>query len=299
VFKEWQYYFLKTISWVCCLLKYQTVLAVGRQLGKLFYLLAARQRKRALRQIEEYLAVPPEEATEIGRNLFIKLGQTFSEVLYTPKLNKKNIAEFVRIEGRQYLDNALAEGKGVIVLAAHFGNWEWLGAALALYGYPVASVIKKQPNDQHTRILNEYRREAGIEVFARGTAEVVAAVKTLKKGKILGFFADQDAGRSGVFVDFFGKLAATPLGPATFARKLRCPVLPGVILRNPAGGHTIIINPPLEFEFTDHEELDLHRLTRQMVKVTEGIIRRFPDEWLWFQKRWTTRPEKVGWLRRK
>jgi KDO2-lipid IV(A) lauroyltransferase len=192
-------------------------------------------------------------------------------------------------ENRHYLDEAVAQGKGVAILAAHIGNWEWLGAGLALSGFPVASIVKRQPNDQHTRILNEYRQNAGIQIFTRGTTELVAAAKALKQGKVLGFFTDQDGGPNGAFVNFLGKMSATPVGLAVFARKLQLPVVPVFIVRRPAGGHRIIVKPPLLFTRTEDEATDILNFTAQATQVVEEFIRQHPDEWLWFQKRWNTK----------
>ena len=197
---SWQYFFLKITSRLVCLLPYSWILALGKILGRIYYRLAGRQRERALLQIKERLGVPQGEAEQIIRRLFIKLGQTLLEVMYLPALTPATMEQYVEIENRHYLDAAVAEGKGVAVLTAHIGNWEWLGAGLAMYGFPVASIVKRQPNDQHTRILNEIRQKVGIEIFSRGTTELVAAAKALKKGRVLGFFSDQDAGPNGIFV---------------------------------------------------------------------------------------------------
>lgn len=285
---EWQYHLLKIISRIVCILPYSVVLSVGKQLGKLYYHIAARQRRRALAQMQESLGLSEEEALPIIRNLFLNLGQTFLEVMYIPSLNANRIKKYVEIENRHYLEDAVAEGHGVVFLTAHIGNWEWLGASLAMEGFPMTSVIKRQPNDQHTRILNEYRQQVGIEIFARGTTELIAAAKSLKQGKILGFLADQDAGYSGVFINFLGKMAATPLGPAVFARKFKSPVVPAFIIRKPEGGHRVVIKQPLYYEDTGNQTEDLNNLTIRMTQVIEDAIKEYPDNWLWFQKRWNT-----------
>lgn len=287
----WQYYTLKIASRLVCLLPYTLLLLLGKLLGRLYYRIAARQRERALKQIQEGLGLTRPEAEVIIRSLFIRLGQTFLEVMYTPVLTPQNIDRFVEIENRQYLDEAVAKGKGVAVLSAHIGNWEWLGATLALNGFPVASIVKRQPNDQHTRILNEYREKAGIRVFSRGTTELVAAAKALKQGQVLGFFSDQDAGPNGIFVEFFGKMASSPSGLAVFARKFGVPVIPAFIVRRPEGGHRIIASPPLYFVNTGDETADIYNFTMQVTRIIEDTIRRYPDEWLWFHKRWNTKWE--------
>ena len=286
----WQYYVLKGISRVVCLLPYSFILAIGKFLGRIYYRLAAKQRKRALQQIQERLQLSEQEAENIIRSLFCKLGQTFLEVMYTPSLTKETIKTLFTIENRHYLEEALAEGNGVVFYTGHVGNWEWLGASLAMEGFPMTSIIRRQPNDQHTRLLNEYRVQSGIEVFACRSAEIVSAAKALKQGKVLGFLADQDAGVDGIFIEFLGKMSATPSGPAVFSKRFKAPVIPAFIIRRAQGGHRIILHPPLRYEDTGKPQEDARRLTIQMSRVLEDTIRRYPDEWIWFQKRWNTKP---------
>jgi KDO2-lipid IV(A) lauroyltransferase len=180
----------------------------------------------------------------------------------------------------------MAQGKGVIILAAHLGNWEWLGAALALNGYPVASIIKIQPNDQHSRLINEYRRQTGITLYSKGSSDVVGVVKALKRGQVVGFFSDQNAGRTGITLDFFGKPSSTHSGISVFAAKLGCPVVPIFIVRQPQGGHRIIVQPPHQFEHSGHPAEDITLFTATMSKIIEDMIRQYPEQWIWFHKRW-------------
>ena len=283
----WQYYILKIISQLLCLLPYASILALGKVLGRLYYHIAARQRRRALLQIQERLGISFSEAEDIIKRLFIKIAQTLLEVMYMPALTPEKMERYVTIENRHYLTEAVAKGRGVVYLSAHLGNWEWMGAALAMAGFPVASVIKSQPNAQHTRIINEYRQQAGITIFARG-AELLSAAKALKQGKVLGFFSDQDAGIQGTFVNFLGKMASTPRGAAVFAKKFKSPIVPAFIVRRPQGGHSIMIDPPIYYEDTGDEKQDIHNLTVRLTGMIENKIKEYPDEWIWFQKRWNT-----------
>lgn len=288
---NWQYHMFKSMSRLISSLPYSLVLLIGKWLGRLYYHVAGRQRKRALQQIIEGMSLTVAEGEQIIKSLFTKIGQTFLEIMYTPVLTPQNFERYISLENRHYMDQALAEGHGVVILTAHIGNWEWLGAGLALTGWPITSVIKRQPNDQHTRLLNEYREMVGMEIFARGTTELVAAAKAMKKGKALGFLADQDAGRSGIFVDFFGKTASTPPGPAVFAKRFKAPVVPCFAVRKKEGGHRLLIYEPMYYQDTGNEEEDIKNFTIRMTNLLENVIRTYPDEWLWFQKRWTTQPE--------
>ncbi|MBP2639122.1 MAG: lipid biosynthesis acyltransferase [Firmicutes bacterium] len=293
--KVWQYYLIKAFSRMICWLPYSWLLAIGKLLGLVFHRIAQKQRKRAIAQISERLNLPEKEARAVIRRLFIHVGQTFLEIMYTPVLDRNNLERFIAIENRHYLEEVLSTEKGAVILAAHFGNWEWLGATLALTGVPLSSVIKPQPNEQHTRILNEFRQHTGMQIFNRGTSELLGISRALKQGRFVGFVADQDAGRAGLFVDFLGKMASTPLGPATFARKFNVPVIPVFIVRRPEGGHRVVVQEPFYCEKTGNEEADLYRATQQMVKITENMIRQYPDHWLWFIKRWNTKyDEKAG-----
>ncbi|HWR44320.1 lysophospholipid acyltransferase family protein [Sporomusa sp.] len=285
---EWQYYIWKAASRFACLLPHSVILFAGKLLGRLYYRVARKQRNRALKQIKERLNLSQIAAESIIKSSFLKLGQTFLEVLQMPALTKEKVKHYVTFENKHYLTDTLAQQKGVVFLTGHLGNWEWFGAALALEGFPVADIVKRQPNDQHTRILNEHRQMFGIEIFASGTSEILGAAKALKKGKLLAFFADQDAGNEGVFIDFLGKPAATHLGPAVFARKFKAPVVPGFIVRNPDGTHRILLQPPIYYEDTGNPDADLYNLTERMTKIIELAVKTYPDEWLWFKKRWNT-----------
>ena len=290
----WQYYALRSISFIVCLLPYSWILFIGNNMGKLYYRIAGRQRERAISQMQECLGISAEAAHKNINKLFRNLGQTFVEMLYMPALTPENVQQYVTIENRHYLDNAVSNGQGVVLLTAHFGNWEWLGAALGLAKLPVAGVAKRQPNDQHTRILNEFRQMVGIELFLRGTSEMINAARAIKQGRILGLVADQDAGPKGVFVEFFGKMSSAPIGPAFFAKKFKAPVVPVFMVRRPKGSHRMICLEPLYYQDTGNAEDDIYRFTMKTTHIIEQMIRQYPDEWLWFQKRWNTEKPEEG-----
>ncbi len=186
---------------------------------------------------------------------------------------------------------ALSEGKGVVVLTGHIGTWEWLSASFTLNGLPVTAIAKPQPNIQYTQVLDDLRATIHVEIFSRGTSELLAAARALKSGKILGFLADQDAGPGGCFTEFLGRTASTPMGPAVFARKFDAPVLPAFILRQPNGKHKVVIGEIMHYEDHGDPDKDLEAFTVKMTKIVDKIIRENPTQWLWFQKRWNTTPD--------
>lgn len=290
---EWQYHLLKGVSNLICKLSYPTILKIGKSLGPVYSLVAQKQKKRGMKNAMIGLDITESEADALLEALFCNLGQSVMETMYMPNLTREFIDEYIEIRGLEYVEQTLAMDRGVVVLTGHIGNWEWMGASLAAYGYPTTTIVKKQPNAQFTRLLNEYRELVGMEVFARGGSDMVKAAKAMKQKKLLGFLADQDGGFQGLPVTFLGQESSAVLGPATFAHRFEAPVLPIFASRKPEGGHIVHILEPIFYEDTGNKEEDIFRLTEKCVRVTEAFIREHPTEWLWFQHRWNTKPEEI------
>ena len=169
----WLYYLLKTISTLVSWLPYKLVVNIGIGIGHLYHTIAKKQRIRAEETIKERLGYSDEEAKCTIKSLFVKLGITFMEIMYMPALNKDNIRGLVTFDRPDVLWEALNEGHGVVMLACHMDNWEWLGAALSLYGFPISAVEKPQPNRVYSDFMNELRKSVGQEIFSRGTSEIL------------------------------------------------------------------------------------------------------------------------------
>ena len=282
---------LMLMSRIIRLLPYDVLLFLGRVFGNLYYLLIKKQRERAVAQMIPALNISEVEARRLVRKSFINLARNMLDILYMPNLNEKNLSKYIEIDHLDRMQAALAEGHGVVVLTGHIGTWEWLSAAFTLNGLPVTAIAKLQPNAQYSRALDDLRATIRVEIFNRGTNELRAAGRALKEGKILGFLADQDAGPGGAFINFLGKTASTPMGPAVFSRRFNAPVLPAFILRKENGRHLVKIGEIMHFEDTGDTDADLLHFTEKMTKILEAIIRENPTQWLWFQKRWNTPPE--------
>lgn len=283
-----KYKILKWFSASLCHLSHKNILRLGSILGVLYFYLVAKQRKRAIATVKQAFHYDDAEAAALVKRSFINLSQNVLEILYMPRLKKDDL-KYIKYDGIDILAKEYAKHKGIVILTAHLGTWEWLAAGLVKAGFEVTALAKPQPDSQYTRLLDEYRALMGVEIFARGAAsELLAASKALKKGKILGFLADQDAGPGGAFIDFLGKPASTPMGPSVFARKFSSPVVPAFILRQPDGEHVIKIFPAIPYINTGDADKDLYDFTFRMTKLIEDIIKEYPEQWLWFQKRWNT-----------
>ena len=282
------YKIIMFLSWVACRTPYSWLMAAGKGLGILYFKFIKKQRNRAVKQMMESLHNSQEEAEKLIRASFINMGKNFMEALYMPALNKENFHKHIEIDHLEIMEQALAEKHGVVVLTGHVGNWEWLSAAFTMNDMPVTAIAKPQPNMDYTNALNELRSKINVEIFSRGTSELLSAAKALKKGKILGFLADQDAGPGGAFIEFLSKTASTPMGAAVFAKKFNSPIVPAFILRQPDGHHRVEIGEIMRYEDTGDSDKDLFDLTYKMTKFLEKKILDNPTQWLWFQKRWNT-----------
>ena len=282
---------LMMMSRLIRLLPYDALLALGKIFGHLYYLLVKKQRERAVAQMMPALEISEAEARRLVRASFINLARNMLDILYMPNLNEKIFSKYIEIDHLERMKAALAEGHGVVVLTGHIGTWEWLSASFTLNGLPVTAIAKLQPNAEYSRALDDLRATIHVEIFNRGTNELRAAGRALKEGKILGFLADQDAGPGGAFINFLGKTASTPMGPAVFARRFNAPVVPAFIIRKEDGRHLVKIGEVMHFEDTGDTDADLLHFTEKMTKILEQVIRENPTQWLWFQKRWNTPPE--------
>ena len=271
---------------------YRLLMGIGWILGQLYYLLIKKERERAVAQMMPALHVSEKEARHLVRASFVNLARNVLEILYMPHLNEQNFTDYIEIDHLERLKAALAEKKGAVIVTGHIGTWEWLSAAFTLNGLPVTAIAKPHPNIQYTNALDDLRKTIHVQIFSRGSSELLAAARALKSGKILGFLCDQDAGPGGAFLPFLGRLASTPMGAAVFSRKFNSPVVPAFILRQPNGKHKVIVGEIMRYEDTGDTDKDLFDFTARMTQIVEQVIRDNPTQWLWFQKRWNTKPEQ-------
>lgn len=293
-----RYGFLKGLSSLICSMSYDRILSIGRFLGPFIMNRIAKQKNRGLEQIMFGLKVSRPEAEELLQKVYRNIGMSAMEMMYMPRLckEKNHIDDYVKIDHPEYLEAAYAEKKGIVGLTAHMGNWEWLGAGLALHGYDTSAIGKKQSDDVLMKMINEYRAMAGQHIFLTGTGgyEMIAAARSMKKNHILGFLSDKDGDKAGVPVLFLNRVFSFPQGPAVFARKFKAPIVPIFVVRNEDGkGHTICVGKHFYYEETGDKERDLLVNSQKMATILEEFIKAHPADWLWFQHLFWTRPGKI------
>ena len=275
-------------------------MALGSGLGDLLYVVLKRRRRIALENLQIAFGdeISTDERAQICRSSFQQIGKTAIEFLRFPQLTFDNIWDEVTVEGKEHLIRALDQNKGAIVFLAHFGNWELLALVYgALIPHRAKAIAFPLKNRYLNALVSQYREHLSLKLITRRQA-VRETLRALKGGHAVGFFADQNAGREGVFVDFFGKPASAVRGPATLALKTGAPLLLSMDIRQPDDRHRVIITPEIDLEISGDLEQDVQTNTAHILKILETYIRQYPDQWLWTHNRWKTQPDPKWQMKR-
>lgn len=265
----------------------------GRCLGHIVYYIDRRHRSIGLENIRMALGKEksPRELKRIIKENYGHIAQGGFEMIRALDYEKR-YAHLLAIEGKENLDKALAKGKGAIGIIGHIGNITLLLRKIVNEGYP-ASIIFKDPKDRRVaRFMQELCDRSNMGTIPPKPKSLVAkrALASLKRGEILIIPIDQNAGKKGVFVDFFGRPASTPAGPVVFAQRTGAPLVPMYIIREERNKHRLIIEPEVPLVNTGDKERDLITNTQRLTKVIERYVRKYPSQWWWMHNRWKSKP---------
>jgi KDO2-lipid IV(A) lauroyltransferase len=270
-------------------------LAVADRAGDLWFLLDRRRRRRA----RASLAVAEAAGLDVGdrdallRRTFRSLMRVPVEVFLFPRHFRR--AHWVRRRCRYVGDWArlrdeMTRGTAGVVLGGHLGNWELAAWNLRFLPVPARVVVRPLDNAALERRITRDRGGPDGVIAKRGA--VRAMLRALREGEWVAVLADQDAGRGGAFVPFFGLVASTHPAPAAIALRAGAPVYVGACLRSPRG--------PLHFDLHLRRIPDVRPgmprdaaavwILEQTHEVLEAWIRQVPEQYNWIHRRWKTRP---------
>ncbi len=223
------------------------------------------------------------------RQMYRHFGLNIVEMLRLEWEEREAVKQRMEWCGREYLDRALNQKHGVLVLSAHTGNWELGITVLPALGYPLNVVVKTIRNVAVRERVTRIRRSFGLkEIPARGGYRM--CLRALRNNEVIGFVLDQNMTRAeGVFVEFFGRPACTTPGLAHLAAVSGAPVLPVFLERLPDGRHRYNCFPPLVPPSGRHPDA-LKEATQRYTRTIEKFVREHPDQWIWIHRRWKTRP---------
>lgn len=263
----------------------RTALSVSGWMGGLAYHVACHSRRLALSNLT--LAYGGEksgrEIRQLGKSVFRELGRNVVDVARLPRVTAANVDDLVRAEGLSFLESAYDEGRGVVAVSAHLGNFELMGTFLALKGFTVTVVAAPLYDPRLDALLLKSRVRGGLNVVSRDRA-TAAILRALRKGHVVGLLVDQDTRGAGIAVPFFGRPARTPTGPAVLADRAGAPIVPMAIHRLADDTHLVTVRPPIQPAGRAPD--DVETTTSAYTAELERFIRKAPAQWVWMHDRW-------------
>lgn len=251
-------------------------------------------RQLARRQLETAFGgeKSPEEIEAILKQVYVNQGKNLAEFMMIPHKNAAWVDRHIILnDPHDVLRAEPAKGKGMVAVGAHIGNIELVCAWLGMKKIPMVTVIKAQRDSAVMDIIMETRNKWGHEMIFRARGVRRECERQLGMNKIIGLVADQNAASNGVFVDYFGKKAATVTGPADIAMRAGLPVVPGFLTtRNPDNTLTLHMLAPIPMRDTGDRDADLAYNVQLYTSAIEEFVRKYPEEYLWWHQRWKTRP---------
>ncbi len=229
-----------------------------------------------------------EEKVEIAGEMVANVFKGFFEGFYIASRFRKKVDGIFSIEGREHLNQALARGKGVIALSAHFGNFTLLGTVMAREQYFFYMVIRDPKSKLVAKLFRRFRDSAGQKWIATqpSRASLKKILKCLRNNQIVCLITDENKRRGGVKVDFFGKNSSTAMGPAVLSLRTGAAIVPMFIVRQKDDTHKIIIEPALHFNLTGDQTEDIRHITSAFTERIEFYIKAYPAQWFWLNRRW-------------
>ena len=281
---------IRALHRILPLVPLKTSYLLSRALSSLLVRLFPRQRHAVLGNLDVAFgsSLGGAEKREIARAMADNMIKSFFECLYLASPFYDKLEGRAAITGREHLDCALARGKGVIAVSAHFGNFINLGSIMVRAGYPFHMVLRDSGSEPIARLFRLFRRKAGQQwinttPFAQCQRQILTC---LRGNQIVCLIADEYKRHGGVVVDFFGHPVPTAAGPALLSLRTGAALLPLFVVRQQDDTHTVMIDPPLAYEPTGNRDKDVRNLTALFTGRVEHYIRMYPHQWWWLNRRW-------------
>lgn len=265
------------------------------QLGLLAFYLIKKERIKTIKHLT--IAYGEEksdkEIHKMAKEVFTNFGRASAELAIKMNLNDKDkFFSNVEVIGKEYPEAAYNRGKGIINIVPHMGCWEALPRAYTMLGFPAGSVVKTLRNEKINDWILKNREFNGFKVLPRGSS-YKTILQFLKQNNSLGMLIDQDTSVKGVFVDFYGKPAFTPIGAAMLALDSDATVFTTSYIRTVGNKFKFIYGKPIEVIRTGNRKEDLRINTERFHQEVEKLIKQYPTQWVWMHERWKTTPQMI------
>jgi len=268
-------------------------LAIGGVLGFVIYHADKKHRQIALSNLNTAFGSRFSDVQQkrMAKASFKHFGRVFADIIKAGTMNRDKIRKLMSLEGTEHIEKALSEGKGALIFSAHLGNWEMATAMVSRIG-KINVIARPLDNRLLENELLKIRNNLGANVIYKQQA-ARPILRALEDNAMVAILIDQNVVRNqAVFVDFFGKAAATTPSLAAFFLKTRAPIIPVFCYPAQSGRYRLMILRPLKIILTGNENKDVLKITQLCTKIIQDQIQENPKFWLWFHNRWKTRPEE-------
>lgn len=287
-----EFFFYLKITFLASLLPRTICLYLGRLVGWFVYLLDKKYRTVTYENLKIAFGseLSPRLLKRISRQCFLNFGQIILDIIKFPSLKEEKKTEIFVVEGQENLEKALQSGRGALLFTGHYGNWE-IGSFFLSRKGNLNVIARPLDNRILEKKLHNLRAKLGARIIYKHQA-AKQILHSLRNKEMVAFLIDQNVLRSqAVFVDFFGKKAATTPSLAAFHIRTKSPLLPAFCYPLSLGRYQIKIHEPLEIPLSGNYDLDVLKITQRCTKIIENQIRKNPSFWFWFHRRWKTRPK--------
>ena len=227
-----------------------------------------------------------DKISEIAFGCYRSFCITLSEILYMPRLSREQLKNNMICENRNLIMEKLKEGNGLILLSAHFGNWEYVATSVAAQlDQKFYVVVKSQRNPYVDKWMNKMRTRWTNEIVSLGISIRNIFAVILKKG-IVAMVADQRGPKEGIKLDFFGRLTSVYTGPAVLSLRTNTPILIGISVRQKDFTYKLNLVEIDRNNLPEDHDGKVKVITERMIRILESVIRENPEQWLWMHKRW-------------
>lgn len=269
----------------------RTTLAMGRTLGRLLgdfdrrhVAIAAGNLRHAFPEWDEARVL------RTARAVYAHFGAVLFDILWLKSRTPDQIRALIEVSGREHVERAMAAGNGALLITGHIGNWELHGVGHGLLFGPIQVVARPLDNPDLDRRLCEMRTMAGNTVIYKQRA-LARMLRALREGGGIAILIDQNVQPGdGVFVDYFGRAAATTTVAAALAVKTGCALVPCRTELLEGGRYRLTYAPLVEWSPSGDRTADIACLTQRLTRQIEAWVRETPEQWLWMHRRWKTRP---------
>jgi KDO2-lipid IV(A) lauroyltransferase len=223
---------------------------------------------------------------KLAFKIYLSFAITLVEIMCLPFLNKSNLNDSLDCSYTEFIIEKYNQGKGVILLSSHFGNWEFGAIATAIQTQlPFSVVVKPLRNPLVNEWMNKSRTKFGNEIVPLGIS-IRKTYQTLKEKKIVAMIADQRGPMEGVKVNFFGKKVSIYTGPAALAQKTGAPLICVIAIRGKDYKYKMDLVEISQDNLPESEEEKILEISQRYTSYLEKVIREHPEQWLWMHNRW-------------